>query len=104
MPPLRRRSSLLPFLGISFLLLVLPSAWTRKARLASLAAVTPFKRLACATSDLPGRVLPTGGNEELRTQVDFHKDLIQKQQNEIEILKGSDATAPVFMAVTAESP
>jgi rod shape-determining protein MreC len=87
MPPLRRRSSLLPFLGLSLILLILPSPWTRKARLAAVAPLGLVRGLACATRVLPDRVLPARENGELRTQVDFFKDEIQKLKNENEILK-----------------
>ncbi len=87
MPPLRRRSSLLPFIGISLLLLALPSAWTRKVRLAALAGFKPLHSTAFAATALPGRVLPSRESSEMRTQNDFYKDQIQKLQNEREILK-----------------
>jgi rod shape-determining protein MreC len=87
MPPLRRRSSLLPFLGLSLVLLILPSPWTRKARLSAVVPFGVIQHFACATILLPDRVLPARENGTLRAQVDFFKDELQKQKNENEILK-----------------
>ena len=82
MPPLRRRSSLLPFIGISLLLLLLPSAWSHKVRLAALVGLKPLHSSAFAATALPGRLLPSHENAELQTQNDFYKDQIQKLLNE----------------------
>lgn len=87
MPPLRRRSSLLPFLGISLLLLVLPSAWSRKIRLAAVAGLKPLHSSAFAAAALPARALPSRENAELQTQNEFYKDQIQKLLNEKAILQ-----------------
>jgi rod shape-determining protein MreC len=87
MPPLRRRSSLLPFLGISIILLILPSGWTRKARLTTVTAFAPIQWVASTLHALPAGVLPSHGDAELQAQVDFFKDQIQKLLNENEILK-----------------
>ena len=86
MPPPRRRSSLLPFLGISILLLVLPAAWTRKARLAALSIFSPIKGVATTATSLPARFLPSGGLAELQAQIDYHKEQNQKLLNDNEIL------------------
>ena len=85
MPPLRRRSSLWPFLGLSFLLLILPSTWTRKARLGALSIFSPIKGVASVTSALPTRILPSGGSVELQAQLDYYKEQNQKLLNEKEI-------------------
>lgn len=87
MPPLRRRSSLWPFLGISVLLLFVPSSFGRKARLATLSLFIPVKGVASTTSALPDRVLPSKDSSELQTKATFLQDQVQKQLNEIEILK-----------------
>lgn len=87
MPPARRRSSLLPFIGISILLLALPTAWSRKVRLAAVAAFKPVQGLACATHAVPARLRPEKGGAELQAQNDFYRAQIQKLLNELEIQK-----------------
>ena len=88
MPPPRRRSSLLPFLGISLILLIVPSTWTRKARLTTVSMFSPIRWIASTTHALPAGMGSSHGDAELQAQVDFFKDQAQKHLNEIEILRG----------------
>jgi len=87
MPPLRRRSSLWLFLGLSAVLLLVPASFSRQARLATVALFIPVKGIATTTTALPGRVLPGHENTELQAKVTFLQDQVQKELNEIEILK-----------------
>lgn len=87
MPPLRRRSSLWPFLGISLVLLLVPTTFSRKARLATLGLFLPVQGVASTAANLTGRVLPSRDSAELQAKVGYYQDQTQKQLNEIEILK-----------------
>ena len=53
MAPIRRRTFLWPLVGLSLGLLILPSSWSRKARLTGLSLFRPIKGVACATTALP---------------------------------------------------
>jgi rod shape-determining protein MreC len=73
--------------GISLALLLLPSAFSQKLRLTALAGLRPFHALACATIEAPSRVLPAGDDAPLRVKCDYLSDQVQRQANEISILR-----------------
>jgi rod shape-determining protein MreC len=78
---------LLALAGLSLLFLVLPSAWSRKVRLAGLALFRPVKGVARASAALPGGLLSSRDPSGLQTQNEYYKDQIQKLLNENAILK-----------------
>jgi rod shape-determining protein MreC len=87
MPPVGRRSSFWPLLGISVVLFLVPTSLSRKARLATVALFIPIQGVATTTGALPTRVLPSKDQTELRAKNSFLDAQVQKQQNEIELLR-----------------
>ncbi len=83
----RRRSSLLPWIGLSLLFLLLPAALSQKVRLTLLAAFRPVQALASSTVGLSSRVLGTARAEEIETQLAYYKDKLQQAEHERAALK-----------------
>ncbi len=83
MGPKRLRSSPLPLVAVSALLLLVPSAPAQKARVTALAGFIPFKGLGRWMLDLPGRVhRPSGDADIKQAEIDFLKDQLVAKENE----------------------
>src|SRR5688572_18053836 len=88
MGPKRRRSSPWPLLGISLLLLLVPSSATQKLRLTAMSGFSPFRWLGRTAAGASGLVLPSSERSgELQTENDYLKDQVQKLDNEVKRLK-----------------
>lgn len=79
----RRRFSPWPLVGVSLVLLLVPAGCSQRARLSALAGFLPFRSAAQAALRLPS----SGEAATLRTENDFLKDQVQRQQDEIARLK-----------------
>jgi rod shape-determining protein MreC len=98
--PKKKRSSPLPLVLVSGLLLLLPSALTQKTRLLATAGFLPFQGVGRWAARLPERALPsTAESQQLATEVAFLKDQNQKQANEIKRL-----SAQLDMALGMKQP
>lgn len=83
----RRRSSLLPWIGLSLLLLLLPAAFSQKLRLSLLSAFRPLHSLAQGSIGLSTSLLGSARAQELETQLAFYKDKLQQADNDRAALK-----------------
>ncbi len=88
MSPRRRRFSPLPLAGISIALLLVPTAFSQKARLAVLTVFTPLRRLADSARAALPLARPSAEAGELRRQNDFYRGQIVKLSAENAKLRG----------------
>lgn len=83
MGPKKKRSSPWPLIGISILLLLVPSAATQKTRLLALAGFSPFQGLGRWAGNLPGNVLKSSGDAQAAAaKVEFYEAQLRKLDQE----------------------
>ena len=87
MTPRKRRISPLPLIGLSLVLLLVPSRFSQKTRLTALSVFRPFHALGESAAQFFDGTLSSGKSQELQARLDYVNDQNVKLMNEIERLK-----------------
>lgn len=87
MPPKRRRVSPLPLVGLSLVLILLPSRYAETARLTALAGFGPFRSLGNTAAGLASSGLSPAEAQELQTRLEYLQDELTRTMNRNAVLQ-----------------